>query len=84
MKNSSSMSKMNVGDKGRVYKFIAPDNIRKRLLDIGLYEGCVLECVLKSPSGDPTAYNINGAIIALRNDDCKNILLKIEKLGDII
>ena len=34
---------------------------------------------MKSPGGDPVAYLIKGALIAIRNDDAKNIL--INRLG---
>ncbi len=41
---------------------------RRRLLDLGLVPGTEVSAVLKSPAGDPTAYRIRGAVIALRND----------------
>ncbi len=72
------MSKMNLGDRGVVTAMNVNGSIRRRLQDIGLYEGCELECVLKSPGGDPIAYNISGAIIAIRLEDCRGILLAIK------
>ena len=50
-------------------------SMRRRLLDIGLIEGTRVECLGKSPLGDPSAYLIRGAVIALRKDDCKNIII---------
>lgn len=50
-------------------------SMRRRLLDIGLIEGTRVECLGKSPLGDPSAYLIRGAVIALRKDDCKNIIV---------
>lgn len=47
--------------------------LRRRLMDIGLIEGTEVVCVGKSPCGDPRAYLIRGAIIALRDEDCKKI-----------
>lgn len=64
---------MKLGNKGIVKKVKANDNIIKRLLDIGLIEGTLVECVLKSPFNDPKAYLIRGATIAIRKDDCKEI-----------
>lgn len=64
---------MKLGNKGIVKKVKANDNIIKRLLDIGLIEGTLVECVLKSPFNDPKAYLIRGATIAIRDDDCKEI-----------
>ena len=41
---------------------------RRRLLDLGIVPGTEIEAELISPSGDPTAYRVRGALIALRRD----------------
>ena len=53
----------------------ANGSIRRRLLDIGLVEDTEVECLGKSPLGDPCAYLIRGAVIAIRSEDCRNILI---------
>lgn len=51
-------------------------NIRRRLLDLGLVNGTKIVPVFKSPSGDPTAFEIRKTLIALREEDSKLISLK--------
>jgi len=51
-------------------------SMRRRLLDIGLVEDTDVECLGRSPGGDPTAFLIRGAVIAIRSEDCKNILIR--------
>lgn len=51
-------------------------NIRRRLLDLGLVKGTRITPVLKSPSGDPTAFEIRKTLIALRKEDSSLINLK--------
>lgn len=51
-------------------------NIRRRLLDLGLVKGTKITPVFKSPSGDPTAFEIRKTLIALRKEDSKLINLK--------
>lgn len=51
-------------------------NIRRRLLDLGLVKGTKITPVFKSPSGDPTAYEIRKTLIALRKEDSILINLK--------
>ena len=51
-------------------------NIRRRLLDLGLVKGTKITPVFKSPSGDPTAYEIRKTLIALRKEDSELINLK--------
>jgi DtxR family Mn-dependent transcriptional regulator len=46
---------------------------RKRLLDLGILPGTEVTPVLASPAGDPTAYRIRGALIALRREQADRI-----------
>ena len=50
--------------------------MRRRLLDIGLVENTEVECLGRSPAGDPSAFLIRGAVIALRSADCAQILVR--------
>ena len=68
---------MKIGEKGIIKKIEANENIKRRLLDIGLINGTQVECVLKSPFNDPMAYLIRGAIIAIRKNDCNKIEVEI-------
>ncbi len=52
-------------------------SMRRRLLDLGLTPDTKVECVGKSPLGDPKAYLIRGAVIALRQKDCRQIYIKM-------
>lgn len=44
-------------------------SMRRRLADIGLIRGTRVTCLCRSPAGDPAAYLIRGAVIALRRRD---------------
>ncbi len=46
---------------------------RRRLLDLGLSIGTEVEAVRKSPLGDPVAYRIRGATVALRREQAERI-----------
>jgi len=52
---------------------------RRRLMDLGVVPGAVIEAVMKSVSGDPVAYNIRGATIALRKQHADMIFIREEK-----
>jgi ferrous iron transport protein A len=66
-----------IGKKGKVVKLISEGIIRRRMLDIGLIPDTVVEAVQKSPSGDPTAYYIRGAVMALRSEEAGKILVEM-------
>jgi len=46
---------------------------RRRLLDLGVVEGTVIESEFASAAGDPVAYRIRGALIALRRSEAEQI-----------
>ena len=67
---------MKTGTYATVIKLDTKGDLRRRLMDIGLVEGTLVECVRKSPAGDPKAYLIRGAVIALRKGDAKTVLVE--------
>jgi DtxR family Mn-dependent transcriptional regulator len=49
---------------------------RRRLLDLGLIPGTEVEAEMAAPSGDPMAYCIRGATIALRREQADRIYIE--------
>jgi DtxR family Mn-dependent transcriptional regulator len=49
---------------------------RRRLMDLGILPGTLITAELVSPSGDPTAYRVRGALIALRHEQAALIQVK--------
>jgi DtxR family Mn-dependent transcriptional regulator len=54
---------------------------RRRLLDLGVVPGTVITAELASASGDPVAYRIRGALIALRRRHAEWIVVAREAAG---
>ena len=69
------LDQLPVGSFGRVTLLRATGAIRRRMQDLGLVPGTQVEAVHRSPAGDPTAYCIRGAMIALRQDDAHQVLV---------
>lgn len=65
-----------LGKKCKVKKLVSNGLLRRRLLDLGLINGTIVESLQKSPSGDPVAYLIRGAVIALRSEVASTILVE--------
>lgn len=49
---------------------------RRRLMDLGIVPGTVIRAELRSPGGDPLAFNIRDALIALRRSQADMIYIK--------
>lgn len=70
-----SLEDLNPGESGIITKIKDCRNIMRRFMDIGLIENTIVKCVGKSPGGDPKAYLIRGAVIAIRSEDSKNVFI---------
>lgn len=68
------LNKLKIGEEGLVTE--ASKNNR-RLKDLGLVKGARVKCVLKSPLGDPAAYDICGAVVAIRKEDASSVKVEI-------
>lgn len=74
--NISSLSDLPVGRSAEVARLVTSGPMRRRLMDIGLIPNTAVECLGRSPSGDPSAYMIRGAVIALRREDASTVIIK--------
>ncbi|MCL2545273.1 MAG: ferrous iron transport protein A [Clostridia bacterium] len=69
------LSRLSPGDVATVTGLATTGDMRRRLQDIGLIEGTTVRCLQRSPLGDPTAFLIRGAVIALRAIDADGVLI---------
>ena len=49
---------------------------RRRLMDMGFTPGARLEPAIRTFSGDPRGYRVRGTLVALRNDQARQVLVK--------
>ena len=71
-----TLDRLSVGEIGKVKEISLQSNMRRRLQDIGIIKGTKIQCLQKSFFGDPIAYLIRGAVIALRNEDSRMVILE--------
>ena len=62
---------MTPGQRAEVLELRTESRMRRRLLDLGL-----VECVGQSPGGDPKAYLIRGAAVAIRSEDARTVTMR--------
>ncbi len=77
MSNLLCLNDVVPGQRAIVKTLRSTGSMRRRLLDIGLIENTEVECGGRSPSGDPKAFLIRGAVIAIRSEDCQDIMIKV-------
>jgi DtxR family Mn-dependent transcriptional regulator len=70
-----TLADLHAGESGRVAR-IAPTCAgaqRRRLLDLGVVPGTEVRAEFASASGDPIAYRVRGALIALRHSQARSV-----------
>lgn len=77
MNDNLTLNLINPGEHAKIKELQSTGRMRRRLLDIGLIENTDVECLGRSPSGDPTAYLIRGAVIAIRSEDSQKIRVSV-------
>ncbi len=71
----NNLSDVKLGSVVTVKDLSSTGMLRERMLALGLTKGAKVEVIRKGPSGDPTVYNIRGAMIALREEEASLIAI---------
>ncbi|NMB95105.1 MAG: ferrous iron transport protein A [Clostridiaceae bacterium] len=79
----SRLNDISAGNYVTVKDLFSNGMLRERMLALGLTKGARIEVVRHGPSGDPTVYNIRGAMIALRKEEASLISVVPSKLTSI-
>lgn len=67
------LNQLKVGERAYVRDTEGAGGMQRRLLDLGFTAGAPVRCLFRGPSGDPTAYFVRGAVIALRGEDARMV-----------
>ncbi|WP_088552553.1 FeoA family protein [Calderihabitans maritimus] len=73
MSTKFNLSHLPIGQAAVVHSIKCTGSIRRRLLDLGLVPGTKVVAVRRSPAGDPTAFLIRGALVALRKEEAEQV-----------
>lgn len=68
-----TLDRLAVGQGADIVGLEACGDFRARLMALGFVPGSSVRAVLESPWGDPVAYEVCGAVIALRRADAAQI-----------
>jgi Fe2+ transport system protein FeoA len=75
--NSLTLDRLSDGQVAIVTALTSTGSDRRRMMDLGVLPGARIEIAMTNPLGDPTAYNIRGAVIALRNEQARMIQISL-------
>lgn len=62
----------------KVSRVLVKEDKKRRFYDLGIIPEMIIKPLFRSPFGDPTAFLINGSVIALRKEDTSLIEVAYE------
>lgn len=71
-----TLSELFPGQAGYICGISCDDDMKRRLLDMGLVNGTYIKCTGSNPGGNMHSFLIHDAVIAIRVSDCKNISVR--------
>ena len=69
------LTKLELHSTGIIKEINCKENIKRRLLDLGLIPNTSITPIMKSISGDPMAYEVRNIILAIRKQDADKIIV---------
>lgn len=77
MKEYITLNTLCPGQRAVVEELFAAGEMGRRLQELGLVKGTEVGCLGAGPLGDPVAYDIRGAVIALRGEDARGVRVSL-------
>ena len=73
---SMTLSELKPGEKGQIEKVAGAGAVKRRIADMGVTKGSLVEVVRVAPMGDPMDVKIRGYHLSLRKDEATDIAVK--------
>jgi ferrous iron transport protein A len=70
-----TLADLSAGQSGLVTELHSQGPVRRRMMDMGIVPGTLVTVEMKSPLGDPVAYRVRGALVALRREQARLVLI---------
>lgn len=74
-----TLADLGTGQRGIVVGIVEQnDTLKRRLTAFGMVRGTEITLDHTAPMGNPRAYTLRGYRLSLRNEDARNVLLRVE------
>jgi ferrous iron transport protein A len=75
-KRSFSLVDLREGEQGVLDRLDLPDDVSRRLMELGFVPGNPITAALSAPGGDPRVFRVDGSEIALRRETAARLMLR--------
>ncbi len=73
----TTLNELKPRQKGRIIALKGSGAIHRRLLDMGLVKGVVVEVEKVAPLGDPVEIKVKGYHLSLRKQEASNVVVQV-------
>lgn len=77
---TTTLDQLSLGATGRVVAIGNQSAERRRLFDLGIIPGALIQNEARSPLGDPVAYRVRNTLIALRREQSQLITITLDSM----
>lgn len=74
----TSLVELRRGEQGILDRLELPEDVSRRLMELGFLPGSSVVAALSAPGGDPRVFRVDGSEIALRRDTAARLKLRHE------
>ena len=78
MTEEKKLASLKTGEKGKIVKVSGAGAVHRRLLDMGLVKGALVEVEKVAPFGDPIEIRVRGYHLSLRKEESENITVEVK------
>jgi len=79
MGQTKTLSELEPGQKGVIVSVRGSGSTRRRLIDMGMTKGSVVQVIRKAPMGDPIDFKVKGYHLSLRKTEADRITINSEQ-----
>ena len=77
-KRAKTILELRRGENGILDRLDLPEDVSRRLMELGFLPGQVVSPGLSAPGGDPKVFRVDGSEIALRRETASRLYLRHE------
>jgi len=71
-----TLAQLRQGEPGTLDRLDLPEDIARRLMELGFLPGHVIVPARSAPGGEPRVYRVDGSEVALRRETASHLILK--------
>ena len=76
-----SLVELREGQEGTLDRLDVPEDVARRLMELGFLPGSRVVAARSAPGGDPRVFRVDGSEVALRNETAAQIRLRRRRRG---